>query len=237
MLTSALSTMLRMALLGDGSDDKHKYEKVKNAEGTEEKIEIPAMQRFLTQFGKNTLSTMAGTMWGVRDIASFFINQEFEGTDYGRGISFSTVALAGGEKITALYKLLDKKAEKDLEIADKEAKWQAEYMKAGAKKRKTMLEDKQYQKPPKRITYADIAKATGEIGTTFFAARTGITSTMANSVFTTMQYIADGDGRYDTNLKNIIWSALFNKKPVERVIPEKPKQPKKKGKSKNVRRY
>lgn len=237
VLTSALSTMLRMALLGDGSDDKHKYEKVKNAEGTEEKIEIPAMQRFLTQFGKNTLSTMAGTMWGVRDIASFFINQEFEGTDYGRGISFSTVALAGGEKITALYKLLDKKAEKDLEIADKEAKWQAEYMKAGAKKRKTMLEDKQYQKPPKRITYADIAKATGEIGTTFFAARTGITSTMANSVFTTMQYIADGDGRYDTNLKNIIWSALFNKKPVERVIPEKPKQPKKKGKSKNVRRY
>ena len=237
VLTSALSTMLRMALLGDGSDDKHKYEKVKNAEGTEEKIEIPAMQRFLTQFGKNTLSTMAGTMWGVRDIASFFINQEFEGTDYGRGISFSTVALAGGEKITALYKLLDKKAEKDLEIADKEAKWQAEYMKAGAKKKKTMLEDKQYQKPPKRITYADIAKATGEIGTTFFAARTGITSTMANSVFTTMQYIADGDGRYDTNLKNIIWSALFNKKPVERVIPEKPKQPKKKGKSKNVRRY
>lgn len=237
VLTSALSTMLRMALLGDGSDDKHKYEKVKNAEGTEEKIEIPAMQRFLTQFGKNTLSTMAGTMWGVRDIASFFINESFEGTDYGRGIGFSNVALAGGEKITALYKLLDKKAEKDLEIADKEAKWQAEYMKAGAKKRKTMLEDKQYQKPPKRITYADIAKATGEIGTTFFAARTGITSTMANSVFTTMQYIADGDGRYDTNLKNIIWSALFNKKPVERVIPEKPKQPKKKGKSKNVRRY
>lgn len=237
VLTSALSTMLRMALLGDGSDDKHKYEKVKNAEGTEEKIEIPAMQRFLTQFGKNTLSTMAGTMWGVRDIANFFINESFEGTDYGRGIGFSNVALAGGEKITALYKLLDKKAQKDLEIADKEAKWQAEYMKAGAKKRKTMLEDKQYQKPPKRITYADIAKATGEIGTTFFAARTGITSTMANSVFTTMQYIADGDGRYDTNLKNIIWSALFNKKPVERVIPEKPKQPKKKGKSKNVRRY
>lgn len=237
IMTSVISTILRMALLGDGSDDKHKYEKVKNAEGTEEKIEIPVMQRFLTQFGKNTLSTMAGTMWGVRDIASFFINQEFEGTDYGRGISFSTVALAGGEKITALYKLLDKKAEKDLEIADKEAKWQAEYMKAGAKKRKTMLEDKQYQKPPKRITYADIAKATGEIGTTFFAARTGITSTMANSIFTTMQYIADGDGRYDTNLKNIIWSALFNKKPVERVIPEKPKQPKKKGKSKNVRRY
>lgn len=47
-------------------------------------------------------------------------------------------------KITALYKLLDKKAEKDLEIADKEAKWQTEYMKAGQRKRKTMLEDKQY---------------------------------------------------------------------------------------------
>ena len=99
-----------------------------------------------------------------------------------------------------------------------------------------MLDDKQYAKPPKRITWADIAKAGGEVGTTFFAARTGITSTMANSVMTTMQYLADGDGRYDTNLKNIIWSAIFNKKPVEREIPEKPKQPKKK-KSSNVRRY
>lgn len=236
VLTSVISTVLRMALLGDGSDDKQKYEKVKNADGTEDKIEIPIMQRFLTQFGKNTLSTMTGTMWGVRDIASFFINESFDGTDYGRGIGFSNVALAGGEKIAALYKLLDKKAERDLEIADKEAKWQAEYMKAGAKKRKTMMNDKQYQKPPKRITYADIAKATGEIGTTFFAARTGITSTMANSVFTTMQYLADGDGRYDTNLKNIIWSVIFNKKPVERVVPEKPKEPKKKKKSK-TRRY
>ena len=236
ILTSALSTMLRMALLGDGSDDKQKFEKVKKADGTKDKVEIPIMQRFLSQFGKNVLSTVTGGMIGVRDIASYFINSYFDGTDYGRGINISSVAFAGGAKIVALEKAITNKAKKDEEIAEREAKWQEEYRKAGAKRRKTMMNDKQYQKPPKRITYADIAKATGEIGTTFFAARTGITSTMANSVFTTMQYLADGDGRYDTNLKNIIWSAIFNKKPVERVVPEKPKEPKKKKKSK-TRRY
>ncbi len=47
---------------------------------------------------------------------------------------------------------------------------------------------------------------------------------MANSVFTTMQYIADGDGRYDTNLKNIIWSALFNKKPSRKSDTRKTKE-------------
>lgn len=44
--------------------------------------------KILDTVWKNTLSTMAGTMWGVRDIASFFINESFEGTDYGRGIGF-----------------------------------------------------------------------------------------------------------------------------------------------------
>lgn len=236
ILTSALSTMLKMVLLGDGSDDKKKFETVKKADGTEEKVEIPILQRFLTQFGKNTLSTMTGTLAGVRDIATYFINQSFDGTDYGRGMNISNVAFAGGDKIAAFYKAIANKTEKDMEIAEREAKWQEEYAKASAKKKQKMLDDKQYAKPPKRITWADIAKAGGEVGTTFFAARTGITSTMANSVMTTMQYLADGDGRYDTNLKNIIWSAIFNKKPVEREIPEKPKQPKKK-KSRNVRRY
>lgn len=236
ILTSAMSTVLRMAIMGDGSDDKHKFEKIKNADGTEDKVEIPIMQRFLTQFGKNTLFTVTGGMIGVREIANFWINMMFDGTDYGRGIGLSNVVFTGGTKIAALYKAITNKSKKDMEIAESEAKWQEEYAKASAKKKKKMKDDLQYKKPPKRITWADIAKAGGEVGTTFFAARTGITSTMANAVFTTMQYITDGDGRYDDSLKNIIWSIILNKKPVEREIPERPKQPKKK-KSRNVRRY
>jgi hypothetical protein len=49
-----------------------------------------------------------------------------------------------------------------------------------------------------------------------------------------MQYMFDTDMRYDPTWKNIIWSALFDKKPVEREIPKKPPaEPKKNKKQKN----
>jgi hypothetical protein len=32
----------------------------------------------------------------------------------------------------------------------------------------------------------------------------------------------DKDMRYDPSWKNIVWSAIFDKKPVEREIPKKP---------------
>ena len=69
--------------------------------------------------------------------------------------------------------------------------------------------------------------------TALTATKTGITDTMANSVFTTMQYLADDDGRYDSDIKNIIWSAIWNKKPVDRVVPEKPQAPAKKKKGRD----
>lgn len=233
VLTSAASTILRMALLGDGSDDKHKYDKEKDADGKEKKTEIPLLERFLNQLGKNILSTATGTLWGLRDIASFYINETFDGTDYGRGIDIAGVATQAGQKIAALSKLVMEKGERDLKIADAEAKEAARYKKMTKKQRQKYDAEKQYKKPVKRITYTDIAKAAGGIATSLTAARTGITDTMANAVFTTMQYMDDTDGRYDPSLKNIVWSALFNKKPADREIPDKPEQPKKKkGKNK-----
>lgn len=67
---------------------------------------------------------------------------------------------------------------------------------------------------------------------TFTAANTGITNTVVDAVTGTMQYINDSDDRYDPSFKNMVWSALFDKKPVDRDIPEKPPaepKPKKKG--------
>jgi hypothetical protein len=235
VLTSAMSTVLRMALLGDGSDDKNKYRKEKDADGKEKKIEIPLMERFLNQFGKNTLSTAAGTLWGLRDIASFYINEAFDGTDYGRGIDIAGVATQAGQKIAALSKLVMEKGDRDLKIADAEAKEAARYRKMTKKQRQKYDAEKQYKNPVKRITYTDIAKAAGGVATSMTAAKTGITDTMANTVLTTMQYMNDTDGRYDPSLKNIIWSALFDKKPVAREVPSKPEPPKKNKKRRNDR--
>ena len=65
------------------------------------------------------------------------------------------------------------------------------------------------------------------------AARTGITSTMTDALTGTMQYLNDSDNRYDDDWKNIIWSVVFDKKPVERDIPKRPPaEPKSKKKKK-----
>lgn len=229
LLTSALSTMMRMAFLGDGSDDKEKYRTEKDAKGNKTKVEIPFMERFLSQLGKNTLSTAAGALWGVRDVANFYINMKFDGTDYGRGISMGGVTTQAAIRISTLSKLLINKNERDLKIADQEAKEAARYHKMSRTQRKKYDENKKYKHPVKRITYTDILKSGLNAASTLpgiGAANTGLTDTVINSVLTTMQYMENTDGRYDPTLKNIIWSALFNKKPVEREIPDKPKQTK-----------
>ena len=96
--------------------------------------------------------------------------------------------------------------------------------------KKKFDEKRQYMKPAHRITWADIAKGFAQTVTAASAAKTGITATMANAAMTTLQYMADGDGRYDKTLSNIVWSAIWNKKPVEREIPQEPVKPKKKKK-------
>ena len=230
VLTSAMATLLKMVILGDGSDDDHKYRKVKDDEGNDIKEEIPLIERFFVQLAKNTVSTASGSFVGLRDIVSLYNNLVFEGTDFGRGASIGSISVGVIDKLTNTFKLVTQQEEKNARIDEQEAKRQAKYDKMTPEAKKKFDEKRQYMKPAHRITWADIAKSVAQTVTAASAAKTGITDTMANAAMTTLQYMADGDGRYDKTLSNIVWSAIWNKKPVEREIPQEPVKPKKKKK-------
>ncbi len=230
-LTALIGSLLKMALTGDGSDDKHKYRKVKDAEGNEHDEEIPLLERFLVQFGKNFVSTATGSLIGIREITAVLNNLVFEGTDYGRGAGGAPIAFACADKALKALKLAMAKADKDAEIEEAEKKKKEKYAKMTPAARKKFDEEQKYKKPPKRINYIDIFKEFGDAVVSATAARTGVTDTIANAAFTTLQYMLDGDGRYDSTLSNIVWRSVFwNKKPVEREVPKKPEEPKKKKK-------
>lgn len=230
VLTSAMATLLKMVILGDGSDDDHKYRKVKDDEGNDIKEEIPLIERFFVQLAKNTVSTASGSFVGLRDIVSLYNNLVFEGTDFGRGASIGSISVGVIDKLTNTFKLVTQQEEKNARIDEQEVKRQAKYDKMTPEAKKKFDEKRQYMKPAHRITWADIAKGVAQTVTAASAAKTGITDTMANAAMTTLQYMADGDGRYDKTLSNIVWSAIWNKKPVEREIPQEPVKPKKKKK-------
>ena len=230
VLTSAMATLLKMVILGDGSDDDHKYRKVKDDEGNDIKEEIPLIERFFVQLAKNTVSTASGSFVGLRDIVSLYNNLVFEGTDFGRGASIGSISVGVIDKLTNTFKLVTQQEEKNARIDEQEAKREAKYDKMTPEAKKKFDEKRQYMKPAHRITWADIAKSVAQTVTAASAAKTGITDTMANAAMTTLQYMADGDGRYDKTLSNIVWSAIWNKKPVEREIPQEPVKPKKKKK-------
>lgn len=230
-LTALIGSLLKMALTGDGSDDKHKYRKVKDAEGDERTEEIPLLERFLVQFGKNLVSTATGSLIGIREITAVLNNLAFEGTDYGRSVGGTPIAFTCADKVLKTFKLAMAKADKDAEIEESERKKKEKYAKMTPAARKKFDEEQKYKKPPKRINYIDIFKEFGGAVVSATAARTGVTDTIANAAFTTLQYMLDGDGRYDSTLSNIVWRSVFwNKKPVEREVPKKPEEPKKKKK-------
>lgn len=221
-LTSALATLGRMMIFGEGDDDKDKYRK--DAAGN--KIEIPVVERILTQYAKNTLSTATGMAVGVRDIGNFYINMVFEGTDYGRGLAlFGTAGSRAVQEVDTLSKLLMAREEVNEKADLAEAKRKARYDKMTERQKKKFDEEAKYRRPPRRIGWLDIARSAAMTGTYLTANKLGVTDTMTNAVFSTMQYIWDDDGRYDASLRNmLIRSAIFGKKPIKRVIPEKPKK-------------
>ena len=229
-LTALIGSLLKMALTGDGSDDKHKYRKVKDAEGNELTEEIPLLERFLVQFGKNLASTATGSLIGIREIVGVLNNLAFEGTDYGRGVGGTAIATTCANKAIRAIKLAAAKGDKDAEIEEAERKRKEKYAQMTPAARRKLDEEQKYKKPPQRITYADILKEFAGAVTSATAARTGVTDTIANTVCTTLQYMMDGDGRYDHALSNMVWSAFWNKKPVEREVPKKPEEPKTKKK-------
>lgn len=233
MISAALKTVL-----GTGSDDdKDKWRKVKDPKtGEEKKVAIPKEDRFLKEWEMNMISTMTGGFFIIRDVSTMLMNLAFEGTTYGRSLNPFSVAFRSYDEGMKAIQMLAKKGERDLEIEEQEQKreqeWQERLRKLRGRKRQEAIrqheEDEKYRKPPQRYTYSDIARRFGSAGSSL----TGFPVTLTDAVTGTMQYLNDADGRYDPAWQNILWSALFDKKPVEREIPEKPKKPKKEKKNK-----
>lgn len=240
VLTALIGSLLQFGLgLAGGSDDEKKR-KVKGPDGKTTEVDVPVLERFMKVFGKNVISTSVGSMYLVRDVVG--VISDFVISDKTYGLNSGSVASRGVSELGKMVVLLSKKGQRDADIQAQQEKrektHQEKLAKYKGKKRQEYLkkweEDQQYVKPPKRITYAEIAGHGLKGISSMTAANTGITSTMVNAVTTTMQYMLDDDMRYDASWKNIIWSALFDKKPVEREIPKKPPaEPKKKKKKKN----
>lgn len=230
VVMSLIGSMLKFALGVDGSDDKDKYRKVKNPEtGKDERVEIPVFERFLHIFGNNLLSTATGSFVGVRDIANLAITYLFDGTTYGRGINPISTAFKPFEELGKTVDLLARKGKKDLEIEEQHAKkrktQEERLKKLRGKSRqeylKKLAEEEKYKHPDQHITYSEIARHGLNAVSTLTAAHTGITNTLVDAVTGTMQYMNDADNRYEGGW-NIVWSAVFDKKPVEREILQKP---------------
>lgn len=230
VVMSLIGSMLKFALGVDGSDDKDKYRKVKNPQtGKEERVEVSAPERFLRVFGNNLLSTATGSFVGVRDIANLAITYLFDGTTYGRGINPISTAFKPFEELGKTIDLLARKGKKDLEIEEQHAKKRQAQQKRLKKLRgkarqeylKKIAEQEKYKHPDQHITYSEIARHGLNAASTLTAAHTGITNTLMDAITGTMQYMNDADNRYEGGW-NIVWSAVFDKKPVEREIPKKP---------------
>lgn len=225
LLTAALSTAMRWMFFGEGDDDKDKYRKDK--EGN--RIEVPALERVLKQYAKNALSTTVGGLYGLREVGNWAINFMIDGTVYGGGARFDGMYGSLVNQVLKEGELILKKHERDEKAREDEEKRQEKYRNATPTQRRRMRQDEQYRKPPNTISYADILRGAGEIGTRFTAGRFGVTDPIADAVLGTMQYIFDSDGRYDATLGNMMWSAFWTKKPVKRKPPEKPAKEDKKG--------
>ena len=239
-LSALITTAVGFAFGLKGDSDDEKFETVTNAEGKKEKVEKPWLERFLRAYAKESLSISTGGLYGIRDIVQLMGDYAFSGQNFG--YKMGSVVTRGISETLRAGDMLMRKGEKDAEIQEREEKRlktnEEKLKKLKGKKRREYLqkweEEQKYRKPPKRITYEEILSH-GVTGlTTLTAARTGLTTTLTDAITHTMMYMMDKDMRYDPSWKNIVWSAIFDKKPVEREIPKKP--PKEEMKTKKKKR-
>lgn len=245
VIMTLIGISIKFALGLDGDDDKDRFRTVINPQtGKSEKIEITLGQRFFNTYAKNLLSTAAGGFPFIRDVVNFAISAIFDGTTYGRSASPFSVGGRAFEEVSKTIDLVAKKSSHNMAIDAQEAKrHQTEAEKLKKKKGKArreylkkLEEDAKYRQPVKHITNSEIARHGLNALSSLTAARTGITSTMTDAITGTMQYLNDSDNRYDDDWKNIIWSVVFDKKPVERDIPKRPKKDESEKKKKKKKR-
>lgn len=242
IIMTLIGSAMKFALGLDGSDDKDKYRTVVNLQtGDSDWVEIPWDERFFKVYAQNVLTSAAGGFPFIRDVVNFAVSAIFDGSIYGRSASPFSVGERAVQEISKTIDLMARKSSHNLEVDAKEAKRlrnEAEKMKkkkgkARREYRKKLEEDAKYRQPVKHITNSEIARHGLNALSSLTAAGTGITSTMTDAITGTMQYLNDSDNRYDADWKNIIWSVVFDKKPVERDIPKRPPaEPKSKKKKK-----
>lgn len=245
IIMTLIGSAMKFALGLDGSDDKDKYRTVVNLQtGDSDWVEIPWDERFFKVYAQNVLSSAAGGFPFIRDVVNFAISAIFDGTTYGRSASPFSVGGRAFEEVSKTIDLMAKKSSHNMAIDAQEAKrHQTEAEKLKKKKGKArreylkkLEEDAKYRQPVKHITNSEIARHGLNALSSLTAARTGITSTMTDAITGTMQYLNDSDNRYDDDWKNIIWSVVFDKKPVERDIPKRPKKDESEKKKKKKKR-
>lgn len=228
VLVSILGAMGKFALGLEGDDDRARYRTVKDPKtGEKKKVEAPKEERFLRVLGKNLLSTTTGTMPFFRDFAGMVASKVFDGTTYGRNFELGSVVTRGLKQAQATMELIEKKGEQDLAREEKAAEERRKMQKMTPRRRRQYEENKKYKKPKKEIGYIDVMKSGAQTISTLTAARTGVTNTIADGMFTVLQYMADSmekDPYYDRSMENVLRSVLFDKKLRAKETPEKPKK-------------
>ena len=228
VLVSILGAMGKFALGLEGDDDRAKYRTVKDPKtGEKKKVEVPKEERFLRVLGKNLLSTTTGTMPFFRDFAGMVASKVFDGTTYGRNFELGSVVTRGLKQAQATMELIEKKGEQDLAREEKAAEERRKVQKMTPRRRRQYEDDKKYKKPKKEIGYIDVMKSGAQTISTLTAARTGVTNTIADGIFTVLQYMTDSmekDPYYDRSMENVLRSVLFDKKLRAKEMPEKPKK-------------
>lgn len=239
VLVSILGAMGKFALGLEGDDDRAKYRTVKDPKtGEKKKVEAPKEERFLRVLGKNLLSTTTGTMPFFRDFAGMVASKVFDGTTYGRNFELGSVVTRGLKQAQATMELIEKKGEQDLAREEKAAEERRKMQKMTPRRRRQYEDDKKYKKPKKEIGYIDVMKSGAQTISTLTAARTGVTNTIADGMFTVLQYMADSmekDPYYDRSMENVLRSVLFDKKLRAKETPEKPKKHKVKRRRRGAR--
>lgn len=245
IIMTLIGSAMKFALGLDGSDDKDKYRTVVNLQtGDSDWVEIPWDERFFKVYAQNVLSSAAGGFPFIRDVVNFAVSAIFDGSIYGRSASPFSVGERAVQEISKTIDLMARKSSHNLEVDAKEAKRlrnEAEKMKkkkgkARREYRKKLEEDAKYRQPVKHITNSEIARHGLNALSSLTAARTGITSTMTDAITGTMQYLNDSDNRYDPEWTNILRSVIFDKQPIERAIPKRPKEDESEKKKKKKRK-
>jgi hypothetical protein len=239
VLVSILGAMGKFALGLEGDDDRARYRTVKDPKtGKKKKVEVPKEERFLRVLGKNLLSTTTGTMPFFRDFAGMVASKVFDGTTYGRNFELGSVVTRGLKQAQATMELIEKKGEQDLAREEKAAEERRKMQKMTPRRRRQYEDDKKYKKPKKEIGYIDVMKSGAQTLSTMTAARTGVTNTLADGMFTVLQYMTDSmekDPYYDRSMENVLRSVLFDKKLRAKETPEKPKKHKDKRRRRGAR--